>query len=281
MHNHQTTQVLVQEAREYLAQAEVLLINTGAGMSADSGIPTYRGNNGLWGQLEGERQGDIRHLMTPAYILEHPLYMWRRFAKGYRRSLSIDPHEGFAWLKAYVEQRDLPHFCITSNVDGLFAKAGFDPIHIYEIHGSGAFWQCSRPCQPTYWKANFRFDPEAPRLELSDLPHCPNCGALARPNVLLFQDDTFVRERVEAQKQVWERFLDLHAHKRWVALEIGAGIHIKAIRAFSQRLMRQQEALVIRINPDYPEIEAPHIGLPLTALDAIKQLMIYDLGLTI
>lgn len=93
---------------QHLLQTEVLIINTGAGMSADSGIPTYRGSHGSWGKVEKEFNKEVTEIMTPKFIDDHPVLMWKRFSKGYDSLKSIVPHAGYRILREWTKKM-LPH----------------------------------------------------------------------------------------------------------------------------------------------------------------------------
>ncbi|MDY7579938.1 hypothetical protein RGU70_16620 [Herbaspirillum sp. RTI4] len=99
-------------------------------------------------------------------------------------------------------------------------------------------------------------------------PVCMHCGALARPNILMFDDWAWndARNAVQfSQQQLWRQ-----AMKNPVVIEIGAGSAIKTVRNFSERIIQQQGGYLIRINPD--ECDVPResdVGLPLGALDAL------------
>jgi NAD-dependent SIR2 family protein deacetylase len=133
----------------------------------------------------------------------------------------------------------------TSNVDGQFQKAGFDPNQIYECHGSIHHLQCSEPCQLKTWSAN-ELTPEIDHQNcqwLGQLPLCPHCGTLSRPNILMFNDYAWVSQRHTQQARRLENFLE--AHNQPLVIEIGAGTAIPTVRYFSERFAPQ----LIRINP--------------------------------
>lgn len=268
----QIDQNTIKTLADWLSQAEVLMIHTGAGMSADSGLPVYRGENGAWGQLEGELKGDIRDIMTPQFIAENPIYMWKRFARGRKREHLYPPHQGYYILKEWITHFGLEYFCVTSNVDSMFQKAGFAENQILEIHGSGAYQQCTLPCREKIWENKPQFDPESHQLGTDDLPHCPYCGALARPNVLIFQDSTFVRKRLIEQKAAYDNFLEQHKGRNTLIIEIGVGVKIKTIRRFSEKFFQQKNARVLRINPHFSEIASPHLALPFKAKAVLEHL---------
>lgn len=136
----------LQSVAELLNQTDALIILTGAGMSADSGIPTYRGEDGSWGKLEKELNQNVTDIMTPEYIRNHPVFMWKRFSKGQSKNNTINPHPGYYLLLKWIHLYKWPYFVVTSNVDRQFATAGYKEEHIYEVHGAGGFLQCTVPC---------------------------------------------------------------------------------------------------------------------------------------
>ncbi|MDX2304414.1 MAG: Sir2 family NAD-dependent protein deacetylase [Microscillaceae bacterium] len=258
--------------KHLLLSSEVLILNTGAGMSADSGIPTYRGEGGSWGKVESEFNRNVTEIMTPQFILENPVMMWKRFCKGHHRLKETAPHDGYFILKNWLKSLELDHFVITSNVDRQFCEAGFDPELLYEVHGASGFLQCTLPCWDKVWQSDYSIYHYVAELTLDNLPTCPNCGALVRPNIYIFKDRTFVPSRIQAQRQRWEAFLQSNQHKKMLVLEIGAGPTIKTIRHISRQLKNKYQAQVVRINPHDAEIEAPGIALPMSALDALRSL---------
>ena len=146
-----------------------LAVLTGAGISSESGVPTFRGHGGLCRNYRAE------DLATPhAFRRDHNLvwewYDWRRGLIG-----ACEPNAAHYTL-AEME----PHFddfaLITQNVDGLHRLAG--SRNIVELHGNIWGMRCTRGCRPDW---------EDRTLPLSELPpHCPSCGALARPDVVWF-----------------------------------------------------------------------------------------------
>ncbi len=259
--------------RQWLEESEVFVLLTGAGMGADSGIPTYRGEDGSWGKIQNEFQRNITEVMNPEFMRENLLYMWNRFVKRIEFFKNNEPHTGYRLILKWFEQYAEDFFCLSSNIDGQLYKADFNPGKIFEIHGNIQYLQCSTPCQQNYWPylkpENFMMEEE---ITLDDIPRCPYCHNFARPNVLLFNDKTFVRTRANEQKQKWEAFLETNKNKQILAIEIGAGIQVKNIRIKSLQLAREHKANIIRINPDYDQIEKPHIGIAQKALETILEI---------
>ena len=116
-------------------------------------------------------------------------------------------------------------FVFTSNVDGLFQKADFDPARIVEVHGTIHELQCTVSCGVGLFSTDgvsVDLDPHSFRA-LPPLPACPRCGSLARPSVLMFGDPGWDPARTEAQEErlsVWLRSQD---PAKLVVIEVGAG----------------------------------------------------------
>jgi len=160
-----------QELKEVAALLRLkprLAILTGAGISAESGIPTFRGQDGLWKQFRAEE------LATPEAFHRHPELVWEWY--DWRRTIIAqkDPNPGHLVLARWEEE--FPFFVlITQNVDGLHRRAGSK--NILELHGN--IWQVRCTEEGTI------FDHlESPLVSIP--PHCPSCGGLLRPNVVWF-----------------------------------------------------------------------------------------------
>jgi NAD-dependent SIR2 family protein deacetylase len=241
-------------AADWIAHADGLLIAAGAGMGVDSGLPDFRGVEGFW-----RAYPPLRHLglhfddiASPEAMRRMPRVFWGFYGHRlalYRRTV---PHEGFHILGRWADGMAQGAFVFTSNVDGQFQKAGYDEERIMECHGSLHHLQCARHV----WSAeNFLPEVDMASCELlGDLPVCPCCGELARPNVLMFGDYDWIDARAEEQEarlRAWLSRVD-----RPVVIEMGAGVAIATVRRFSERLGLP----VVRINPDNCGI-APSIGI--------------------
>jgi NAD-dependent SIR2 family protein deacetylase len=161
------------------------------------------------------------------------------------------PHAGHAALCDVIRRIGSRHVAsVTSNVDGIAVRAWPGILHA-EVHGSIHHWQCTVPCRDDLWPAG-EVAVDAQRFELTgELPRCPWCGSVARPNILMFCDGTWVPRRTDAQEQsLASWFAD---HPGALALEIGAGSAIPTIR----HLCARAGGAVIRINPDPDEHDEP------------------------
>ncbi|MGT0191447.1 Sir2 family NAD-dependent protein deacetylase [Burkholderia pyrrocinia] len=157
----------------------------------------------------------------------------------------------------------------TSNVDGQFQKAGFDEKRILECHVSIHRLQCSRPCSPDTWSADY-LDPEVNEEHcglVSALLRCPKCGGVARPNILMLNDDDWNDYAVRRRRMRFEAWL--LSVERMVVVELGAGRTISTVRNLSE----WSGPHVIRINADEYGIEPKTgIGIRGCALDVLRQL---------
>ncbi|ENX17109.1 hypothetical protein F895_01044 [Acinetobacter sp. CIP 64.2] len=146
----------IEQIKNLFKHADSLIISAGAGMGVDSGLPDFRGNQGMWQAYPelGKQRIDFSEIANPAAFKRHPHLAWGFY--GHRLALyrQTTPHQGFALLKQLAEQLELPYFVFTSNVDGQFQKAGFAPDQIYECHGSIHYLQCLNVCQQHIWSAN-------------------------------------------------------------------------------------------------------------------------------
>jgi NAD-dependent SIR2 family protein deacetylase len=267
----------LQTAAAAIRTAEVLIITAGAGMGVDSGLPDFRGNEGFWNAYPPYRQLGLSFIETanPAHFQRDPAFAWGFY--GHRTNLYRDtvPNPGFTLLLNWIKRFQLNAFIVTSNVDGQFQKAGFSEAEILEVHGSIHHLQCLRPCCAAIWPNNEQFEINARTMRARHLPTCPHCQGVARPNILMFGDFSWLDARCRQQEGLYQDFLRQQQGKRIVVIEIGAGTAIPTIRATSERLGRSPHATVIRINLREAEIFPPHLSLPcgglagLTALDPL------------
>jgi NAD-dependent deacetylase len=157
----------LQQAREWIAQAQSIAVLTGAGISAESGVPTFRGPGGLWKSFKAEE------LATPEAFARDPRLVWEWY--DWRRGLIAQAQPNDAHRALVELEKRKPRFTlITQNVDGLHDLAGNG--RILKLHGDIWRMRCLE-CG-----ANF---PNR-RVPLPKLPpHCA-CGGVARPGVVWF-----------------------------------------------------------------------------------------------
>jgi NAD-dependent deacetylase len=122
---------VIATVRGWLAVAERIVVLTGAGISTDSGIPDFRGPQGVWTKNPGaEKMATLQHYMADPEVRKRA---WRSRLETFARAL--DPNPGHRAL-VELERRGALHTLITQNVDGLHRAAGTSPERIVEIHGT-------------------------------------------------------------------------------------------------------------------------------------------------
>ncbi len=262
-------------AAALIRAASSLLICAGAGMGVDSGLPDFRGDDGFWQAYPPYQRLGLRfvELADPVHFAEDPELAWGFY--GHRLQLYRDtvPHKGFAILRSW----DKPARVFTSNVDGQFQKAGFPDEHVAEVHGSIHHLQCFAHCGQPIWPArdNVEVDPDTMRAT-SPLPRCPDCGGLARPNILMFGDYDW--ESGRSDKTLTETAKWRAQQENLVVIELGAGTAIPTVRRMSELASARTGAL-IRINPREPQIRHGRgIELPMGSLEALSELDIRVAG---
>jgi NAD-dependent deacetylase len=175
----------LERARSLLAEARAVVFLTGAGVSAESGVPTFRGAGGLWRNHEPES------LATPEAFRRDPRLVWEWYAWRQGLVAACEPNPGHHAIAALVRRLGDARV-VTQNVDGLHERAARTAAagaaltpreRPLELHGSlfrvkcvGCAYRASveRPCTPV--------DPTGAET----LPRCPACGALLRPDVVWF-----------------------------------------------------------------------------------------------
>lgn len=267
-------------AAESLRAADGLLIGAGAGIGVDSGLPDFRGNEGFWKAypMFSSRKYSFTDMANPKWFELDPAQAWGFY--GHRLNLyrRTTPHQGFQVLRACGNFPPHGAFVFTSNVDGQFQQAGFVDDRVVECHGSIHHLQCTAPCSDAIWSADgVEVQVDAERcVAIGPLPTCPRCGRLARPNIWMFEDDTWVAARTLTQQARYEVWLAELKGKRVVAIECGAGTAVPTVRHECTRRTRE----LIRINPQAADVPDGGIAIPDSALSATLRLA-SQLGLPI
>jgi NAD-dependent deacetylase len=168
-----------------------VLVITGAGVSAESGIPTFRGKDGYWRNL------DPIKLATPEAFARDPELVWQWYGERRHRIRNAQPnaaHEAIAKLA----QRSNEFLLVTQNVDDLHKRAGLANAEMVQIHGDIFVTRCSRCDFEHPPSSNYGATSEQEQ-EQNGVPRCTKCGALMRPGVVWFGEPLPAREteRVE------------------------------------------------------------------------------------
>jgi len=161
--------------RSYLVRVLVL---TGAGVSGESGIPTFRGKDGYWRNLDPAR------LATPEAFTRDPKLVWEWYRERRQRIWNAQPNAAHAAIATLAQHAD-EFLLVTQNVDDLHARAGLPKQKMVQIHGDIFLTRCSR-CEFAYpGRGGSPKPPGAPENDV-DPARCPACDALMRPGVVWF-----------------------------------------------------------------------------------------------
>ncbi|MEA3403430.1 MAG: NAD-dependent deacylase [Armatimonadota bacterium] len=196
---------------------------TGAGISRESGIPTFRGQDGIW------QEHDPEEVATLEGFLRDPERAWRFHEQLRELCLSSDPnpaHTALAWIQKSLDGASAP--IITQNIDGLHQAAG--SRHVIELHGSAHRARCTR--------CDFTTD-DLPR-HLEQLPPTCDCGAVLRPDVVWFGEQ-LPREAMERAQRL--------SRQAGVMLVIGTSATVQPAASLPVVALRAGASLV-EINPE-------------------------------
>ncbi|CAH0022716.1 unnamed protein product [Clonostachys rhizophaga] len=249
----------VQEFRQLLQSGTRILALCGAGLSAPSGLSTYRGAGGLW------RNHSPTSLATPEAFEDDPALVWLFYAWQKHMAIKASPNPGHYAL-AELAKRKEGFLCLTQNTDGLSPRAGHPLGQLRIMHGNILDLKCSDECG--YVEKDNTDDPPCaalaeaakdyppdqtmplldplkplPSISKEDLPHCPQCKTgLLRPGVVWFGEavDEGMLEGIDGW--VSEGSIDL-------MLVIGTGATVQPAANYVRQAQRAGAAVAV-VNPD-------------------------------
>jgi NAD-dependent deacetylase len=223
----------IEEARNLLSEARRVSVLTGAGVSAESGVPTFRGSEGLWKSYRAEE------LATPEAFDRDPAVVWEWYR--WRRGIvgEAKPNAAHETLARWQERFEL--HLITQNVDGLHTAAGSRDV--IELHG--CIWR--ERCLGCGAEGERR-ETELPEIP----PRCEGCGGMLRPAVVWFGEALPQEALQDAMR--W-------AHDCELFLTIGTSAVVQPAASLPL-LAAQAGACVIEVNPE-ETMATPHFHLSL------------------
>jgi NAD-dependent deacetylase len=176
-----TPDEVVTEARRRVADARSVVVFTGAGMSAESGVPTYRGQGGLWKNLRAQ------DLATLEAFDRDPALVWAWYRERRNKLLEVEPNDGHRAIAEAAGR--VPLTLVTQNVDGLHTFAGSaGPL---ELHGN--IWREHCMSCPASSDKSHHWREKTIEGEKDPLPVCPDCESLMRPSVVWFGEQLDAR----------------------------------------------------------------------------------------
>jgi NAD-dependent deacetylase len=222
---------VIDAVREWILDSQHLVVLTGAGISTDSGIPDFRGPNGVWTKNpDAEKQATLSHYLSDPDV--------RRRAWQNRVSspmFSASPNAGHVAI-AELDRRGLLDLLITQNVDGLHIAAGVDPSRVVEIHGNVREWACVT-CGAR--------GPIAEALQRvrdgEDDPPCPACGGIIKTATISFGQSLVPEDLQRAEEAALESDL-LLAVGSTLQVYPAAGVVPLAKRAGARLVIVNNEA---------------------------------------
>ena len=220
---------MIARAIELIRKSTRPVVFTGAGMSSESGMRTFRGVDGLWKEFSPEQLSSIAGLRSD------PEVVWDWYRMRFMATEEVMPHAGYTALTCLEKKKgSLP--IISQNVDGLHRRAG--QTDVLEIHGSMRTVSCIDNCGYV--------------TELTDdlvkeiPPYCPLCGAILRPDIVLFGEPL--------PHEIISRSYDL-AEECDLMLVIGTSVQVWPAAGIPFTAL-DNGAIVIEINPVRTEL--PH-----------------------
>ncbi len=220
---------------QWLADARHVVVLTGAGISTESGIPDFRGPDGVWTKNPAaEKTANLEHYMGSREVR---VQAWRNRVEG--KYFTAEPNEGHRALVA-IEQRLGPAFdtLVTQNVDGLHHAAGSDPARVIEIHGNVREVKCLG-CD---WRADMQVALDRVRAGEED-PECPECGDILKSATISFGENLVAADLERAQQA---------ALRADVFLALGTSLGVYPAAALPEFAARRGARLVIFNAQDTP-----------------------------
>ncbi len=202
-----------------LQEAKKIVFVTGAGISQESGIPTFRGKDGLW------RNNDPMKLATIDAFYDDPKLVWEWYSERRENIFAAEPNLGH---KAIAELEKFSNVIVlTQNIDGLHQRAGSSKV--LELHGSIIKIKCT--------VCDYK---DEVLTEFSDMPPLCTCGNILRPDVVWFGEGL--------PHDVWQAAID-HANSCDVMVIAGTSLVVSPANTLPT-YAKQNKATLIEINPD-------------------------------
>lgn len=210
---------MFESLRDELLAAKKIVFVTGAGISQESGIPTFRGKDGFW------KNYDAMKLATIDAFYDNPNLVWEWYNERRSNIFSASPNSGHKAIADLEKYTDI--VVLTQNIDGLHKRAG--STNVLELHGSIITIKCS--------VCSFR---EEILSELTEIPPKCSCGNILRPDVVWFGEPL--------PQKVWEKALT-HAGTCDVMIIVGTSLVVSPANTLPL-YAEQNHSLMIEVNPE-------------------------------
>ena len=204
-----------------------MFVLTGAGVSAESGLPTFRGMNGLW---RGYR---VEEVATPEAFAADPALVWQFYSERRQRHATVEPNPAHLALADLERRLGDRYFLCTQNVDSLHEQARSQ--RVIHMHGRLMQSRCSRPACTTS-----PFDDQNLYRTKEDIPRCEQCGELIRPHICWFGEVPFQMDLILHQLS-----------EATVLFTVGTSGVVEPAASFV-RMARHNRARTIYVGPEEP-----------------------------
>ena len=226
-----------------IKDSKKIVIVTGAGISKESGIPTFRGSNGLW------RKYDPMKLATIDAFNQNPVLVWEWYEERRANILTAKPNAGHYAISELEKYKDVT--ILTQNIDGLHQRAGSKTV--LELHGNIIRTKCT--------VCNFK---ENLRVSFETLPPKCNCGNILRPDVVWFGE--------ELPHDVWREAIS-QAQNCDLMLIVGTSLVVSPANSLPL-YAKQNGAKLIEINPEKtPMSSEMNLSLRATSVESLPRLV--------
>jgi NAD-dependent deacetylase len=230
----------IEELAALIRSASYLVAFSGAGISTESGIPDFRGPQGIWTKM---RPIELQEFLSdPAARREY----WRRKIESYPQMRDAEPNEGHTALARLFAAGCLKTV-ITQNIDGLHQKAGMPDARVVELHGSNAYVACLDCRRRFAWEEVLPFFDAHPAPEC---PRCRDCGGWLKPATISFG---------QAMPETETRRAFSEAKRAEVLLAIGSSLQVYPAAAVPAET-RRAGGLVVIINNE-PTVQDDLAGI--------------------
>ncbi|MCX7821718.1 MAG: NAD-dependent protein deacylase [Brevinematales bacterium] len=162
---------------ELIVKSSHIVALTGAGISTNSGIPDFRGPNGLY-----RGNNEFEKLFSIEYFREHPNFFYSNFNEMFHKIKNANPNKGHMFLKKLEDMGKLK-VIITQNIDGLHKKAG--NTNVIELHGNLEKFICIS-CYHLIENDTEQYKKAIDKMSNKDVPHCEKCNGILKPDVVFF-----------------------------------------------------------------------------------------------
>jgi NAD-dependent deacetylase len=235
---------VIDTLKDTLKRAEKIVFLTGAGISQESGIGTFRGNDGLWEKY------DPMKLASAQAFRDDPRLVWRWYNDRRRKIMAVKPNPGHMAIASLQSHRQV--WVLTQNIDGLHHGAG--SREVIELHGNIFATKCTT-CD---FKGKIRDEfPDRP-------PSCKICGSNLRPDVVWFGEGI--------KQEVWNQAI-IHSMSCDAMIIVGASLAVSPANTLPL-YAKNIKATLIEVNPENtPLSNEMDFSIRKTAVDALPKIL--------